>query len=65
GKTSSTGVGLVGVYDLDGNSTVANIATRGIVQTGDDVLIGGLIVGGSEPAKVLSAAPAHLSHRSA
>ena len=53
GKSSSTGVGLVEVYDLDGNSTVANIATRGIVQSGDNVLIGGVIVGGSEPAKVL------------
>ncbi|MDQ6861353.1 MAG: hypothetical protein M3032_09390, partial [Verrucomicrobiota bacterium] len=32
---------------------LANIATRGLVQTGDNVLIGGFIIGGTEPAKVL------------
>lgn len=55
GKNSSTGVGLVEVYDLDqgGASAVANISTRGLVQTGDNVLIGGLIVGGSEPGNIL------------
>jgi hypothetical protein len=50
-----TGVGLAEVYDLDSPSAtqLANISTRGLVQTGDDVLIGGFIIGGSEPAKVL------------
>jgi hypothetical protein len=32
---------------------LANISTRGQVQTGDNVMIGGFIVGGGEPAKVL------------
>jgi hypothetical protein len=38
----STGVRLVEVYDLDTNagSEFANISTRGLVQTGDDVTIG-------------------------
>jgi hypothetical protein len=47
GKDDSTGVGLVEVYDLDSNtdSSIANISTRGLVQTGDDVMIGGIIVG--------------------
>src|SRR5439155_25550817 len=45
-----TSIGLVEVYDLDptANSTLANISTRGFVGTGDDVIIGGFIVGNGE-----------------
>jgi hypothetical protein len=48
GKDGGTGVGLVEVYDLApaSNSQVANISTRGFVDTGDNVMIGGFIVGG-------------------
>ena len=48
GKNGGTGVGLVEVYDLGqgANSQLANISTRGFVDTGDNVMIGGLIVGG-------------------
>ncbi len=48
GKNGGTGVGLVEVYDLaqGANSKLANISTRGFVDTGDNVMIGGLIVGG-------------------
>ena len=48
GKGGNTGVGLVEVYDLNNaaNSKLANISTRGFVDTGDDVMIGGIIVGG-------------------
>jgi hypothetical protein len=48
GKNGGTGVGLVEVYDLDqaANSQLANISTRGFVDTGNNVMIGGLIVGG-------------------
>ena len=55
GKDDTTGAALVEVYDLDSAapSNLANISTRGLVQTGDDVMIGGLIVSGTEPAKVL------------
>ena len=43
------GVGLVEVYDLGSaqDSKLANISTRGRVLTGDNVMIGGLIVTGS------------------
>jgi hypothetical protein len=46
GKNATTGVGLVEVYDLtpDSNSTLANISTRGFVETGGSVMIGGFIV---------------------
>lgn len=51
GANNGTGVGLVEVYDLDqaADSKLANISTRGLVQTGDDVMIGGFIVLGTEP----------------
>ena len=49
------GVGLVEVYDLGStqDSKLANIATRGRVLTGDNVMIGGLILTGSSPQKVI------------
>ena len=49
------GVGLVEVYDLGNNqdSELANISTRGRVLTGDNVMIGGLIVTGSHAQKVI------------
>lgn len=48
GKNGGTGVGLVDAYDLDqaANSQLANISTRGFVDTGDNVMIGGFILGG-------------------
>ena len=47
GKDDATGIGLVEVYDLDQtvDSNLANISTRGLVETDNNVLIGGLIVG--------------------
>ena len=48
------GLALVEVYDLDAkDSLLANISTRGRVETGDNVMIGGFIVGGTDPTKVL------------
>ncbi|HEX4667488.1 MAG TPA: hypothetical protein VH207_12890, partial [Chthoniobacterales bacterium] len=48
GADGGTGIGLVEVYDLGPAATpakLANISTRGFVQTGDDVMIGGFIIG--------------------
>ena len=49
GKNGATGIGVVEVYDLDqaANSELANISTRGFVETNDNVMIGGVIVGGA------------------
>jgi hypothetical protein len=49
GKNQTTGIGVVEVYDLNqaANSKLANISTRGFVDTGDNVMIGGFIVGGT------------------
>ena len=48
GKNQTTGVGLVEVYDNDqaAASQLANLSTRGFVQTGNNVMIGGFILGG-------------------
>ena len=55
GKNQTTGVGLVEVYDLDqaGDSSLADISTRGFIETGANVLIGGIIVRGDAPATIL------------
>lgn len=47
GQDGTTGIGLVEVYDLSQNSLslLANISSRGLVETGDNVMIGGFIVG--------------------
>jgi len=54
GVGGGTGVGLVEVFEV-GTSTsrLTNISTRGLVGTGDDVMIGGFIIGGTEPKTVL------------
>jgi hypothetical protein len=46
GKNQATGIGLVEVYDLSlaARATLANISTRGFVNTADNAMIGGFIV---------------------
>jgi hypothetical protein len=55
GVNNTTGVALVEVYDLSPNtsSVLGNISTRSFVQTGDNVMIGGFIVQGSESKSVI------------
>ena len=47
GKNNTTGVGLVDVYDIDKafDTTLSNISTRGFVDVGQNVMIGGFISG--------------------
>ncbi len=49
GKDGADGIGLIEGYDLDSSadSIFANISTRGFVGTGDNAMIGGLILGGN------------------
>lgn len=49
GKNNSSGIGVIEVYDLNAaaNAILANISSRGFVDTGDNVMIGGIIVGGA------------------
>lgn len=55
GAGGATGIGVVEVYDVDRSvdSKLANISTRGLVQTGDTILIAGTIVVGPMPQKVI------------
>ncbi len=55
GVNNMTGVALVEVYDLtpDSASILANISSRSFVQTGDNVMIGGFIVQGMVPKRVI------------
>jgi hypothetical protein len=50
GKNGAAGTALVEAYDLQetSNATLANISTRGAVNPGSDVIIGGFIIFGSE-----------------
>lgn len=52
GANNTTGIAVVEGYDLDADksSRLANISTRGFVQTGDNVMIGGFILGGGTGA---------------
>jgi hypothetical protein len=54
GVSKGTGVGLFEAYDLEPTSSLklANVSTRGFVQTGDDVMIGGFILTGA-PSRVV------------
>jgi PKD repeat protein len=47
GKNNAIGTAVVEAYDLDptNDSKLANLATRGFVQTGDNILIAGFITG--------------------
>ncbi len=51
----ATGNGLVELYATNPAAAAnpANISTRGFVQTGDDVMIGGFILTGSETRRIL------------
>jgi hypothetical protein len=55
GVNNMTGVGLVEVYDLspDTASILGNISSRAFVQTDDNVMIGGFIVQGTQPKRVI------------
>lgn len=50
GNNNDTGIALVEVYDLTpaANSRLANVSTRGFVQTGNQVMIGGVIAQGGD-----------------
>jgi hypothetical protein len=55
GVNNTTGVALVEVYDLSpgASSSLGNISTRGFVQTGEHVMIGGFIVQGTGTKRVI------------
>jgi hypothetical protein len=52
GKNNTSGIGLVEAYDLSQavDSKLSNISTRAFVETGEDVVIAGFILGGNTGA---------------
>ncbi|MFZ3375483.1 MAG: right-handed parallel beta-helix repeat-containing protein [Chthoniobacterales bacterium] len=54
GVNNTTGIALVEGYELDSTATrLVNVSTRGRVGIGDEVLIGGVIVTGSDSKRVI------------
>ncbi len=55
GTSDAAGIGLFEVYDVDQtvDSQLANISTRGFVESGDNAIIGGIITMGATPTSVL------------
>jgi hypothetical protein len=55
GIDTTTGIALVEAYDLspETSSILGNISTRSFVQTDDNVMIGGFIVQGTQPKRVI------------
>ena len=51
---TGTGVGLAELYEVDaGVGRTLNLSTRGLVRAGDEVLIGGVVVRGPGPKRLL------------
>lgn len=57
GVNNTTGVGLIEAYDLDpdGTASLTNISTRGLVQSGANVMIAGLVVRSGTKAVLIRA----------
>lgn len=54
GVSNTTGVGIVEVYEVDAPAMpLINISGRGLVTTGENVMIGGFVVTGSAPRTVV------------
>jgi hypothetical protein len=54
GVNNSTGIALIEGYELDSTATrLVNVSTRGRVGVGDEVLIGGVILAGSDSKTVM------------
>jgi hypothetical protein len=55
GVGGATGTGLAEIYDLDptGTARILNLSTRGQIDTGSNIMIGGFAIRGPGPKKVL------------
>jgi autotransporter-associated beta strand protein len=64
GVNNTTGIGVVEVYDLaqEVSAKLANISTRGFVETGDNVMIGGFIAGNQAMHVMVRALGPSLTH---
>ena len=55
GVNNTMGVALAEIYDLNlqSDSSLFNVSTRALAQLGDDVMIGGFIIQGTQPKRVI------------
>ena len=55
GVDNTIGVALAEVYDLnpESHSILGNVSTRALVETGDNVMIGGFVIHGTQPKRVI------------
>ena len=55
GKNNTSGVALIEVYDIDQSaaSKLANLSTRALVGTGNDIVIAGFILGGTGDDRIV------------
>ncbi|CAN5461859.1 hypothetical protein BH18VER1_BH18VER1_17210 [soil metagenome] len=55
GVDRTSGIGLIELYDVeqDAPANAVNISTRSFAQTGDAVMIGGFIIGGSQSQRII------------
>jgi len=53
GANQGTGVAVLGIYEVDQlNTPLTNIAARGLVSAGEQVMIGGFVIQGTNPQTV-------------
>ena len=65
GKNATTGLAQVEVYDIDSagaNGRLVNISTRALVETGDEVMIGGFIITDSPKTVLVQARGTELAN---
>ena len=58
GKDGATGVAIVEVYGIESagdEGKIVNMSTRALVQTGEEVMIGGFIIGGGDQIGLIQA----------
>lgn len=55
GANGTTGAALMEIFELNPqeSSKIVNLSTRAYVETGDNVMIGGFIIGGNQPTSVI------------
>lgn len=53
GVSAPRGVALAEIYELGGTSRLLNLSTRGRVETGEKLMISGLVISGTSPRRVL------------
>ena len=53
GVSATTGNSLIEIYEIGTEGRLVNISTRGRVGTGDEVMIGGVVIQGDEPKTVV------------